>query len=195
MAAIEGLDRLFANFRAYPDKVEKKALDAGIRAGAKVYQDQIRANIRGLKISAEAKRTLRRSLRLVRLRPYRGKAGYAVSIKKPPRRTNEKRDAWYYLFIEFGTQERFRGVGERQLDIVTSDVHRGEVWDARGQKFRRASTHRRTATVLRRARKVYAGKIEAQPFIRPAVTDAADAARDAIAKVAGEKLEELKREG
>lgn len=195
MAAIEGLDRLFANFRAYPDKVEKKALDAGLRAGAKVYQDQIRANIRGLKISPNAKRTLRRSLRLVRLRPYRGKAGYAVSIRKPPRRSGEKRDAWYYLFIEMGTQERYRGFGEKTLEIVTSDIHRREVWDSRGQKFRRASSYRRTAIILRRVHKAYTGKIVAQPFIRPAIADAADAAQDAIAKAAFTKLEELKREG
>lgn len=188
MSEVKGLDDLLRTLDELPERLEKRVLKAALLDGAEVYRSQIASNIDGIQLDAAAKETLKRSL-IVRPFPHRrGKGpGVGVRILKPKRKSKIKQDAWYYHFFEFGTEPRYRRVAWH-FDSSNTRVSRGEVWDKRAGRFRRAVAYvqARIRTIV--DRRAYTGQIRAQPFIRPAAHQAKAAADEAIARTAKAKL-------
>lgn len=186
---IDGLEQLRKRLTELDPKLEKKAARAALREAGKVFQAEIRKNVAGLELSDSAKETLRRSVAL-RVGGRRGRLGVRVLIRKPDRREDVPGDkeaqararqgAFFWRWIEFGTAKRTRQVA---WEFDLQEVERGKVWDPRAGRYRRATSYSRI--VRRTTRGAYTGFIKPQPFVRPAIEAATDAA--------AEKLEETLR--
>lgn len=164
MADVKGLDELLASLNRLPERVEKKVLSYALREGAKVYQRQIRANVDGLNLSGDAKKTLKRSLIIKAFKAKQGGViGASVRIRKPRRVLGKKEDAFFYHWIEYGTRLRYR--------------------EARGK-------HTEGGYQYRGKQDGFTGHIEAQPFIRPAAQSAKSEAAKRVAEAAREKMVE-----
>lgn len=191
MAKVHGLEALSRHFGRLPDDVEKKILRPALRAGVNVVMMHMRQNIDGLDLSSSAKKKLKRALIVRPIRMRRGgknRLYFGVKIRTPRTRDPSWRAEsglpWYYHLIESGTKERHREVS-REYDLVK--VHRPEVYDPRGQKYRRATSYTRMTPIKTMAS---TGRMKAQPFIQPAIDSAA--VRAEVQAAIDAKIAELK---
>lgn len=196
-----GLDDLMATFQALPNRIEDRVLQRALRAGAAVVVREIRKNVNGLELSASGKRKLRRSIKVKRFRNKKGKpVAVAIRMYRYTGKTEttasgreKSADPYWYHWIDQGTAERERRVGTERIYSETT-VERGEVWDERAGRWRRATSYTRTRS--RAARTAKTGRIKAQPFIEPAIERAKVEAAQRIGDIARELLDrELAKAG
>lgn len=182
----KGLDKLINQFDTLPRNIEKKVLRYALREGLKVFNAEVKKNVHGLDLPPHAKKLLKRSLKIRPMKTRDGSVKMGLVIKRGNRRMELNEDSYWWHWIEFGTAERYRALG---WDSVDGQVSRKEVWDDRAKKFRRATRYKKIRAVAKA--KAYTGRIKPQPFVRPAIESARDAASQAIAEAARRKFIEL----
>jgi len=171
-----GLDSMMKRLQELEPKVAKKALRVSLRVMGRVYTREIKKRAGDLNLEKGARKILMRSV-FAQVVNRRGKLRLHVRIRKPDRRSDvpgdragqeaARQDAYYWRWLEYGTVKRFRAV-RSHFELGKVQVSRGEVWDKRGQKMRRATTYRATTTRKVADSKAYTGFIAPQPFVRPA---------------------------
>lgn len=173
---IEGLDKLKAKLDGLPKKIETSVVRKTLRTGAAFFRRRIRDNARGLRLNANARRVLSKNV-LIRVdRTRSGNLIARVMIKKPNRRSNVKQDAFFWRWVEYGTILRFR-----------EEVEIG------GAKFGTLTRYRKKVADGARG---FTGRIQPQPFVRPAIRDGQREAVDAMLKVAEAEIAKvLAKEG
>lgn len=182
---VEGLDTLKKKLEDLPKRIENRVIRKTLRTGANFFRRKIRANVKALRLSPTARRTLSRNV-LVRVdRTRSGNFIARVLIKKPNRRTNVKEDAFFWRWIEYGTVMRFR-----------------ETVEVGGAAFGTLTRYRRTTTSaspefvegmakhfgMQGGARGYTGRVVAQPFVRPAIKDGTQEAVEQMIKVAEEEI-------
>lgn len=110
MQYVAGLDELRKKLRELPDKIAKKHLRAAVAAGAKVIRDDARTRVpvdTGLLRRSVIQKWIREQSGNTRQTFYvlwrRGKKYQAVKKKSKGKVLVVNQDAFYGLFVEFGT--------------------------------------------------------------------------------------------
>lgn len=91
---IEGLREVALNLDQFPEKLQRKALGAALRAGGRVVRDIARN-----KVPVQSGR-LRRSIRVVMARSNRG----FMTVRVIAGRAKKKDDPYWAIFVERGTK-------------------------------------------------------------------------------------------
>lgn len=164
---VSGLAELAAKLGELPRKIEQRVARKMLRGAAGEIRQRIRQNARGLDLSKSARRTLAKSV-FVTVSTRGGAVRSFVKIKKPPRNTEKKEDAFFWRWIEYGTVERARG----NAKVARHKPKPGGKQHPPG----------------------YTGKIHPQPFVRPAIQSGIGAAVERAHKIAEEELVKIVKE-
>lgn len=119
---IDGLQEIGAALRELPRRLDSKILNAGLLAGARVVRDEAKRLAPELSVEDDRweRGALRRAIAASRIRPTQYAAEATVRVRKLTKRQLAKfksrrrflagrlrrahpRDAFYWVFVEFGT--------------------------------------------------------------------------------------------
>lgn len=97
---MSGLSELDKHIKKLSDKIQRRVIAKGLRAGARVVQKRAKA------LAPKKTGTLRKAISVVTMKSKPGTGRVAVTIKSGKK---AKYDAYYAHFVEFGTRQHAIG--------------------------------------------------------------------------------------